>query len=679
MVVTLIAAGYILFSNWKHSSDSIIKKLENDVSSNISHEIEELIDISLSTNKINHNLIENGIVDMSDKEKRDIFFAGVVKASKEEIYSFSYGMENGDYYGARRSKNNGLEIYRSTAETNGHSLCYSVNEDLHQGDFVEDYGAFDPRTRDWYKAAKEKQAPVFSQLYKHFVKDDLALSASCPVYNKQGILQGVIGIHITLSRLNKYLKGITEENKGAAFIIEKATGELVANSFKISNFTTLSDDKIKRIKIDEIENKVVAQAWQHYQKTAENSFLIKEKHDTLHVKLSEYKREGLDWIIITAIPEGPFAAEISKNIQAAILLSIMAMFLSVIIYMKSMDIVLKPIDHLISVTDKFSKGDLKQRARVFKNNEIGKLSRAFNSMAEELHKHIDNLEEKVTERTAELEKTNKELKHAKVEAEKALEMKDEFLSLISHEFRTPLNVISSAIQAMNCVCGSELTERSKKYLGMIRQNTFRQLRLVNNILDITRVKAGRIKINKKNVDIVFLTKAIMESVCTYATQKSINVTFISLLKEKIIAADEEKYERILLNLLSNAIKFTPEGKSIVVTLNTIKNKVYIKVIDSGIGIPEDKLEVIFEKFGQVDSSLSRQAEGTGIGLSLVKKFTEALGGSISVKSKEGKGTTFTIILPDETVSEHQGETEFADLLDNRLVQTTRVEFSDIYL
>jgi signal transduction histidine kinase len=679
MVITLITAGYILFSNWKHSSDTIIKKIENNVSSNISHEIEELIDISLSTNEINHNLIENGIVDMSNNEERDVFFAGVVKASKEEIYSFSYGMENGNYYGARRNKNNGLEIYRSIAETNGHSLYYSVNEDLKQGDFVEDFGAFDPRTRDWYKAAKEKQEPVFSQVYKHFAKDDLALSASSPVYNKQGILQGVIGTHITLSRLNKYLKEIAEENKGTAFIIEKDTGELVANSFKKPNFITLSDGKVKRIKIDEIENKVVAQGWKRYQETAENSFLIKQKHDTLHIKLSEYKRGGLDWSIITVIPEGPFAADINKNIQNAIVLSFMAMFLSVIIYMQSMDIVLKPIDHLINVTDKFSKGDLKQRARIFKNNEIGKLSRAFNSMAEELHKHIDNLEEKVTERTSELEKTNTELKHAKVEAEKALEMKDEFLSLISHEFRTPLNVISSAIQAMNCVCGSELTEKSKKYLGMIRQNTFRQLRLVNNILDITRVNAGRIKINKKNIDIVFLTKAIMESVRTYAAQKSINITFISLLEEKIITADEEKYERILLNLLSNAIKFTPEGKSIVVTLNAIKNKVYIKVIDSGIGIPEDKLEVIFERFGQVDSSLSRQAEGTGIGLSLVKKFTEALGGSISVKSREGKGTTFTIILPDETVIEEHSEAEYADLLDNRLVQTTRVEFSDIYL
>jgi signal transduction histidine kinase len=104
------------------------------------------------------------------------------------------------------------------------------------------------------------------------------------------------------------------------------------------------------------------------------------------------------------------------------------------------------------------------------------------------------------------------------------------------------------------------------------------------------------------------------------------------------------------------------------------------VKDSGIGIPPDKIDVIFEKFGQVDSSLSRQAEGTGIGLSLVKKFVEALGGNISVKSKVGKGTVFTILLPDEKAAEEQDDKPASDLMmDSRLINTARIEFSDIYL
>jgi PAS domain S-box-containing protein len=263
--------------------------------------------------------------------------------------------------------------------------------------------------------------------------------------------------------------------------------------------------------------------------------------------------------------------------------------------------------------------------------------------------------------------------------EQALEMKDEFLSLISHEFRTPLNVINTAIQAINYFCINELPEKAKKYLDMIRLNTFRQLRLVNNLLDITKANAGQIKINKRNLDIVFLSRVITESVQTYASQKGISLDFMCRFEERVIGIDEEKYERILLNLLSNAIKYTPKGKAITVNLTAKKNYVCIEVKDEGIGIPKDKLDIIFERFGQVDSSLSRQAEGTGIGLSLVKKFVEALGGSISVKSTPGKGSTFIILLPDEAVDEENDENEMIDLMSNRLVHVTNIEFSDIYL
>lgn len=292
----------------------------------------------------------------------------------------------------------------------------------------------------------------------------------------------------------------------------------------------------------------------------------------------------------------------------------------------------------------------------------------------DITKKIKN-QKKIRDQQEQLLRTEKEKNEA---LEKSLEMKDEFLSLISHEFRTPLNVINSAVQAMNYICGNELSDKAKGYMKMIRQNTFRQLRLVNDILDITRINSGRVNIHKKNMDIVFLTKAITESVYAYASHKSITLTFITSLGKKIIAIDEEKYERIILNLLSNAIKFTPEGASIIVTLRSAKGNICIEVKDSGIGIPKDKLDVIFERFGQVDSSLSRQAEGSGIGLSLVKRLVVSLGGSITVKSSVGRGSTFIILLPDEKAIEENVEKPQRDFLDDRLVQITNIEFSDIY-
>jgi signal transduction histidine kinase len=208
------------------------------------------------------------------------------------------------------------------------------------------------------------------------------------------------------------------------------------------------------------------------------------------------------------------------------------------------------------------------------------------------------------------------------------------------------------------------------------------LRLVNNLLDITRASAGRIKRNMERVDLVFYIKSIVDSVNIYAQQKGLEIIFITELKRKYMYLDEEKFERIMLNLISNAIKFTSNGKVITIRLLTKalnkKSFVCIEVIDQGVGIPKDKQRIIFEKFGQVDSSLTRQAEGTGIGLSLVKKFVEAHEGEIKVDSEIGMGSTFTVLLP--ILKEHQqSETmRFSDSKDSRLIQSAVIEFSDIY-
>lgn len=264
--------------------------------------------------------------------------------------------------------------------------------------------------------------------------------------------------------------------------------------------------------------------------------------------------------------------------------------------------------------------------------------------------------------------------------EKTIAMKDEFISLLSHEFKTPINVIYSAIQLIEGVYINKIPERVQELIGNIKQNTFRQLRLSNNLLDITKMNSGRFKLNMKNFDIVFLSKSITESIELYADQKDIDVYFESNIGSKRIKMDEEKLERILLNLLSNAMKFTESGGSITVSVEEIKSLdvIQIKVTDTGIGIPEDKQELIFEKFGQVDNNLSRKAEGSGIGLSLVKSLVSIMEGTIKVESEEGIGSTFIITFPikEEEVDDSM---DYVDDFGDELVSKIKVEFSDIYL
>ncbi len=263
--------------------------------------------------------------------------------------------------------------------------------------------------------------------------------------------------------------------------------------------------------------------------------------------------------------------------------------------------------------------------------------------------------------------------------ENTMKMKDEFLATITHEFKTPLTVINAVLQTIDSIYANQVPEHVKKHLQRIRINSFRQLRLVNNLLDITRYNSGRFKMNMKNIDLVFVSEAIVKSVDLYSAQKGVSLSFSSDIKSVLMAMDEEKYERILLNLLSNSIKFTPKGKAVYVHISCVKKRVFIKVRDEGIGIPKSKQKLIFERFGQVDSSLSRQAEGTGIGLSLVKALVEGMGGTIMLESEAGKGSTFTVSLPVTKMKRKEQEINIISAPDNRIMQAVAIEFSDIYL
>jgi signal transduction histidine kinase len=272
--------------------------------------------------------------------------------------------------------------------------------------------------------------------------------------------------------------------------------------------------------------------------------------------------------------------------------------------------------------------------------------------------------------------------------ENAMKIKDEFLYLITHEFRTPMAVMNSALQAIELMYKGEVTPNVRKYLDIVKQNTNRQLRLVNNLLDITRMSSGHIKLNKSYFDIVYVTNAIVNSIALFAKQKGVNINFTPSILKDIVYLDEEKFERIMLNLLSNALKFTPHGKNINVVLSVEKsndqNSICVSVIDEGIGIPKDKQILIFERFGQVDNSLSRPTEGTGLGLHLVKLLVHALEGEIKLVSEEGKGSTFTIQLPTtkpislDEITECSETNKLLFNSDSRIVQVASIEFSDIY-
>ncbi|HPJ41666.1 MAG TPA: 7TM diverse intracellular signaling domain-containing protein [Spirochaetota bacterium] len=254
----------------------------------------------------------------------------------------------------------------------------------------------------------------------------------------------------------------------------------------------------------------------------------------------------------------------------------------------------------------------------------------------------ENLERKVAERTLELNKANEHLK----ELDK---IKSNFFANISHEIRTPLTLILSPIESV--LQGDYDGKIDNRFFENLQRNAIKLLKLINNLLDFSKIEAGRMNLKIQVIDIVSFIRNYTSSIHSAAESKGISITFDNCAGTVPLYIDMEKMDKIVMNLFSNSLKFTDRGGFIKVTVRDDDFNCYIDFEDSGIGIPSDKLESIFDRFSQVDAGSTRKYEGTGIGLALAKELVEMHGGAVSVTSRfiddspANHGTVFTVKIP----------------------------------
>lgn len=483
MLSTVMLISLMFFKNWLSSTDENIKTIAANINDEIYNRVIDFIQNPQHVNEANYELIKKGIVDIEDDEELDVFLVNYLRSyTGEMILGINFAVEDGRYYGARKGNEGEVFLVKSLPETGGNFWYYSVKDDLTAGDVIYKGDKYDPRTRDWYISAKESGKSTYSKAYKPISVEDIAISSVMPVYDDGGKLYGVLASHITMSIIDDYLKDIAAGKNTIAVIVEKETGELISNSMGINNYSFGNNHEINRFHIQDTNNRALMEAYESYESSGSKSIKIKGEKENFYVNIEEYQSEGLNWIFITSMSDDAFTNGIYRSANMALILIMCALVLSFLIYMKFTNKFLMPIDDLIETTDNFANGDFEKRAEVLRNDELGTITESFNRMADTMHQLVNNLEEKVQERTLELDKTNSELRD-NVEQIRYLSYHDsltglynrlyfeKFLKKIDKDENLPISIIFGDVNGLKLTndifghsAGDELLNKSAEIL-----------------------------------------------------------------------------------------------------------------------------------------------------------------------------------------------------------------------
>lgn len=340
------------------------------------------------------------------------------------------------------------------------------------------------------------------------------------------------------------------------------------------------------------------------------------------------------------------ASEIGKAVLINRIVTIVAWLLAamgamIAFYTIAQRLILRPIRQLRALVNNVSEGNLDVRSSIKSGDEYERLSDAFNHMLDGLQMS----QEKLRQANKQLDAKIAQLSDRNIELFKANNLKSEFLANMSHEFRTPLNAILGFAQILHEKPGENI-EKSKRYAENIISSGRSLLNMIQDLLELAKAEAGKIELKVERTSVQDLCSGLVAFFLPMINERKIKVDIDVADQIPVIQTDAGKVRQILFNLLSNAVKFTPENGRVKIIGRMVDDlTVRISVSDTGCGISIDNLDKVFEKFRQLDGSITRQTEGTGLGLAISKELANLLAGTITVESEVGVGSTFSLEIP----------------------------------
>jgi len=364
------------------------------------------------------------------------------------------------------------------------------------------------------------------------------------------------------------------------------------------------------------------------------------RYDTfIYPIYSDLKLQG--YYLIRFVPKS-YASLFKRILFFNLLLVLIAGALYFLLISQVGKIILKPLNDLIMGIDFIKKGDLNYVLDIKTGDEIERLGHSYNFMREKLLSSKNQIEQYTNELESLVDKRTMELKDANLKLQQADKLKSQFFANVSHELRTPLTLILAPLESLIEEYSGEIPNKAVSHLTTMHNNSVRLLRLINSLLELSRIEAGKSQLLYSKVNIHALLHFYLSNLNSFAETKSIGLDLDEANNDLKLYLDLDKAEQIFMNLLSNALKFTPEGGRISISIYDEGENVRIDIKDTGIGMAREELDRIFERFMQLDVKQRKKQQGTGIGLYLVKNLIELHNGSIKVDSHEGQGTVFSV-------------------------------------